>query len=164
MMTKSPQSLWPCGFRVVLAVEPPPAPNRIRNTRNCPQWLATSPMRCHQLVFQLSPPTRVCINFCGKMRKDWVERQPAPNRLRNTRNCPQWLVTSPMRCHRPVFQLLPPTRVSINFCGKMRKDWVEPQSASIQRIKRIAPWCFRRRRQDRLVAEPSIHSVVQSRQ
>jgi hypothetical protein len=93
-----------------------------------------------------------------------VERQPAPNRIRNTRNCPQWLVTSPMRCHRPVFQLLPTTRVSINFCGKMRKDWVEPQSTSVQRIKRIAPWSFHHRRQDRLAAEPSMHSVVQSRQ
>lgn len=68
-----------------------------------------------------------------------VERHPASKRIRNAGNCPQWLVTSPLRCHRLVFQLSPPTRVRINFCGKMRKDWVEPQSASTQRIKRIAP-------------------------
>lgn len=92
------------------------------------------------------------------------EQHPAPNRIRNARNCAQWLVTSPLRCHRLVFQLSPPTRVSINFCGKMRKDGVEPQSASVRRIKRIAPWRFRHQRQDRLAAEPSMHSVVQSKQ
>ena len=92
-----------------------------------------------------------------------VGRHPASKRIRNARNYPQWLVTSPLRCHRFVFQLSPPTRVRINFCGKMRKDWVEPQFASAQRIKRIARWRFRRRRQDRLAAEPSMHSVVQSR-
>ncbi len=41
-------------------------------------------MRCYWLVSQLSPPTRVCIDFCGKMRKDWGQKI-CHNKLSNPR-------------------------------------------------------------------------------